>query len=115
MYILILYCFVYTQNSQEIPVIYCWGPYNNILLTWLPQWLCTTSNCSNAFTHTTHTTHTHCLQEILHQMYEQGAQFSKKDYTNALKLLAHSQPLFDGDLLRGTLTAIDTFFSKDSV
>ena len=54
-------------------------------------------------------------QEILHQMYEQGAQFSLQDYSNAFKLLAHSQPVFEADNLQARLQALNTFFSKDSV
>jgi hypothetical protein len=54
-------------------------------------------------------------QEILHQMYEQGSQFSLQDYSNAFKLLAHSQPVFEADNLQARLQALETFFSKDSV
>ena len=61
---------------------------------------------SNVYTHP---------QDILHQMYEQGAQFSQKDYTNAIKLLAYSQPSYDSDRLSARILAIETFFSHDTV
>ena len=51
-------------------------------------------------------------QDILHQMYEQGAQYSQKDYINAFKLLAHSQPSYDGDRLTACIQAVEMFFSK---
>lgn len=54
-------------------------------------------------------------QEILHQMYEQGPQFTLKDYTNAIKLLSHSQPVFESDKLDLRIQALETYFSKDSV
>ena len=55
------------------------------------------------------------MQDILHQMYEQGAQFSMRDYTNAFKVLAHSQPSYDSDRLSARIQAVETYFSKDSV
>ena len=51
-------------------------------------------------------------QDILHQMYEQGAQYSQKDYINVFKLLAHSQPSDDGDRLTARIQAVAMFFSK---
>ena len=48
-------------------------------------------------------------------MYEQGPQFSLQDYSNAFKLLAHSQPVFEGSKLDARLEALERFFSKDSV
>lgn len=62
----------------------------------------------------------HCLplpfwQDILHQMYEQGAQFSQRDYINAIKLLEHSQPVCNSDKLSARIEEIKIYFSKDSV
>lgn len=48
-------------------------------------------------------------------MYEQGAQFSKRDYINAIRLLEHSMPSYDSDKLSAHIEAVGSYFSKDSV
>ena len=72
----------------------------------IPLFIIIYSYSNNIYTHP---------QDILHQMYEQGAQFSLKDYTNAIKLLAYSQPSYDSDRLSARILAIETFFSQDTV
>lgn len=51
----------------------------------------------------------------MHQLYEQGPQFSLQDYTNAFRLLAHSLPTYDSDNLTARIQALETYFSKDTV
>ena len=59
-----------------------------------------------------HNTHS---QEIFHQLTEQARVFSQKDYGNALRLLAHSQPSFSEEKLDMRLKQLDTIFSQDAV
>lgn len=59
--------------------------------------------------------HPSLLQEIFHQITGQARIFSQKDYTNALRLLAHSQPNFSEEKLEMRLKQLDTIFSKDAV
>ena len=54
-------------------------------------------------------------QEIFHQLTEQARVFSQKDYANALRLLAHSQPSFSEEKLDMRLKQLETIFSKDAV
>lgn len=48
-------------------------------------------------------------------MYEQGAQFSQRDYINAIRLLEHSQPVCNSDKLSARIEEVKIYFSKDSV
>lgn len=60
--------------------------------------------------------HSSTHQEIIHQLMEQGLQFSQKDYANALTLLANSsQTKYPEEKLREELVQLDTIFSKDAV
>ena len=56
------------------------------------------------------------LQDIIHQLMEQGTAYSQKDYVNAFKLMAQSNsPPLSQDRLQEHIDRLDQVFSKDTV
>lgn len=56
------------------------------------------------------------LQDIIHQMMEQGPLYSQIDYVNAFKLIAQSSsPPLSEDKLREHINRLDQVFSGDTV
>ena len=56
------------------------------------------------------------LQDIIHQLMEQGTVYSQKDYVNAFKLMAQSaSPPLSQDRLQEHIDRLDEVFSGDTV
>lgn len=56
------------------------------------------------------------MQDIIHQLMEQGTAYSQKDYVNAFRLMAQSaKPPLSEEKLQEHIERLDEVFSGDTV